>query len=253
MVRNQTINVHCGGCKGGCGNCKKKRRRANKRGGANSHTKATVAQPNFQPIHAFSPVYIQSGNPPPEPNPLLKAVQDLKERVDTHHDYYRNELRHRVHNVDRGFAVPVREQDTQTNSDNHMETQTHRMDIHRDSQTSPDTIEHISNPLKSTYATASQMFDKYPARKRQPFQSPAPTRDLTDELRTPSARKEKGVDFEDIYPVRNSSNVIADNQAGGGGTGVTRGTRQDPVCSACGLRGHKKNSKKCPQHAFHEP
>ena len=69
MVRNQTINVHCG-CKGECGSCgKKKRRKASKRGGANSNTKAS--QPNYTPIHAFSPVYIQSGTPAPDPNPLL--------------------------------------------------------------------------------------------------------------------------------------------------------------------------------------
>ena len=173
MVRNQTINVHCG-CKGGCGNCKKKRRRANKRGGVGSNTKAPQ-QPNFNPIHAFAPVYIQSGNAPPEPNPLLRAVQDLKERVDTHHDYYRNELRHRVHNVDRGhIAIPVREP---VRKHNVMETQTDFTDeIPQPAPFNTNLTTPIRTPknLHSDYHSEGEMYNNkaHIASRRLPIASP---------------------------------------------------------------------------------
>ena len=175
MVRNQTINVHCG-CKGGCGSCgKKKRRKASKRGGVNSNTKKTEAPSNYNPIHAFTPVYIQSGNPPPEPNPLLRAVQDLKERVDTHHDYYRNELRHRVHNVGRGnIAEPVREP---VREHSVMETQTdYTGEIPQPSAFNTNLTTPIKTPknLHSDYHSDGELYNAKPhiASRRLPIATP---------------------------------------------------------------------------------
>jgi len=187
MVRNQTIYVHCGCGKngGGCGTCKKKRRRVNKRGGANSNTRKPEAPPNFNPIHTLAPVYIQSGNPPPEPNPLLRAVQDLKERVDTHHDYYRNELRHRVHNVDRGHIAEPRKEhkvmETQTDLDEIPPSSPyHRESHHRgfsQPKSAPKSLDfEEDNPMYS----ATQMFRRSlstPPIDRHVNERPSPARD----------------------------------------------------------------------------
>ena len=59
-------------------------------------------------VHAFTPVYIQSGQAPiiPETNPLLQAVQRLENKlVEPPIQYYKNELRHRVINHDKGHIT----------------------------------------------------------------------------------------------------------------------------------------------------
>ena len=247
MVRNQKISVNCA-CKekGGncCDNCKsrRKRRRAHKRGGVKA---------NFQPIHAFNPVYIQSGTPAPDPNPLLQAVQEVNSKVEKHHmEYLHNELRRRVYNSDKGHIATVKEQDTQTPHHNHISTQTPHLKMNelRDAEPVKHTIATISNPVKDSMVTATEMLQRYPPRPRQP--PPSSTRrnlnDNFDEAQTPVITNLPPLPSR---PVRIVSNIEDDSQAGGG---AVHGTRTNPKCSACGLYGHRKNSKQCSHHAFNK-
>ena len=101
MVRNQTINVHCG-CGGKCKTCKPKRRVKRQR----KRRAERVVEAPTPLYHPFTPVYIQSGYPQEDHNPLLNAVRQLEHKVDNHHlQYYKNELRHRVANYNKGHIT----------------------------------------------------------------------------------------------------------------------------------------------------
>ena len=97
--------MHCAGkqgCKKDACGCRPKRRRApRKRQGR----EVEVVRPS---VHTFTPVYIQSGQAPiiPETNPLLQAVQRVENKLaEAPIQYYKNELRHRVTNYDKGHIT----------------------------------------------------------------------------------------------------------------------------------------------------
>ena len=248
MVRNQTINVHCG-CKGGCGSCgKKKRRKAHKRKGVSSNTPVT---PNFQPIHAFSPVYIQSGTPAPDPNPLLQAIQEINSKVEKHHtEYLHNELRSRVYNADRGhIAQPRTEERIAINApspNQHHLSQPKSLDFEEVNPMLTGNTGRKTPVKRSTRFedddTDTPHLDSYhtgirPSRMRSPIGSPSPRFTERDGVITTS----RGEMYESI-PTPSSSSSSSSSSAGGG-AGETRGTIDNPKCGKCGLRGHKSNTK----------
>ena len=80
MVRKQVIKQSVN-VKVHIGDKKKKGGRRRKKGGGSSGGGNSLPQP----IHAFTPIYIQSGQPTEADNPLHRAIKELHEKVDKKH------------------------------------------------------------------------------------------------------------------------------------------------------------------------
>jgi len=225
QIIKQSVNVrvHVGDTK------KKGGRRRRRGGGGGGHSNTGAV--SF-PTPSFNPVYIQSGAPSEPDNPLLRAIHDLNENISRQHvERPSNPLLERVANVDKGHmaekkTVSVRKP---------VSTQTELPSTYSFAGTNP-----MKTPKRlddDGYQSESGMYTarmSHTAPRRVGIESPAPR--VTD----------LGRNLYDNHP------TPPPPQAGGGaGSSATgQGTRSNPTCSACGLRGHRKNSKQCPRHAF---
>ena len=100
QIIKQSVNVkvHVGDSK------KKSGRRRKKRGGGSGGGSGGSSMP--QPIHAFTPVYIQSGTPSESDNPLHRAIRELNDKVDRQHIEHKvNPLLNMVANEGKGHIA----------------------------------------------------------------------------------------------------------------------------------------------------
>ena len=175
MVRKQQIIKQSVNVKVNVGDSKKKKNGRRRKKGGGGGGGGSSMPPNYQPIHAFTPVYIQSGNPPPDPNPILKAVQDINSKVEKHHmEYLHNDLRNKVYNANKGHIAEPRKvhkvMETQTNLDEiPLSTPYHRTSHHR-VFSQPKSVDSLDFEEQNPMFTTSQMFRSSistPTRDRQ--------------------------------------------------------------------------------------
>lgn len=148
VKQNVNVRVHVGDT-----HRKKRRRRQKKSGGGGAE-----GYP-YPPIHAFTPVYIQSGNPP-ESNPLLSAIQDLNNNVmRIHQENISNPLVKQVENVDKGHI-----RDTYHRNDNDLNF--------GNLYPKDDDVSVTSNPSKDDAVIGSSVLENTPPRDVIPHNSP---------------------------------------------------------------------------------